>query len=316
MLSVSILIPCYNAVRWIGQAVQSALDQTYMDKEIVVVDDGSTDGSLDVIRSFGNRIYWETGPNRGGNVARNRLLDLAKGDWIQYLDADDYLQPGKVEDQIRFLAVNPEVDVVFGPVVMEYNSEMGIRQEMLSIPEPHDLWILLARWYLPQTGATLWNKKALVDVGGWKKGQPVCQEHELYLRLLMAGKLFAYCPTSGAMYRQWGEHTVCKRDMPEVLRRRLEIEQGMEDYLRKQGYLTKERLWAINMARFEIARIVWLTDQAGAIRIMEHVRAIQFDFAPRGIAAPIGYQCCLRILGFSGAERAACWWRKFKHIRG
>ena len=57
-------------------------------------------------------------------------------------------------------------------------------QEPVPIPEPHDPWILLARWYLPQTGASLWRKQALLDVGGWKPGQPACQEHELYLRLV------------------------------------------------------------------------------------------------------------------------------------
>jgi glycosyltransferase involved in cell wall biosynthesis len=67
---VSILIPCYNAERWIAQAIESALAQTSLDKEIIVVDDGSTDRSLNVIRSFNSRILWETGPNRGGNARR------------------------------------------------------------------------------------------------------------------------------------------------------------------------------------------------------------------------------------------------------
>src|SRR5947208_2592225 len=105
---VSILIPCYNAERWIAQAIESALAQTWPEKEVVVVDDGSTDGSLDVIKQFDGRIRWETGPNRGGNMARNRLRELAGGDWLQYLDADDYLLPDKIDDQMRFLAKAPE----------------------------------------------------------------------------------------------------------------------------------------------------------------------------------------------------------------
>jgi glycosyltransferase involved in cell wall biosynthesis len=70
---VSILIPCFNAERWIGQAIESALTQTYKLTEIIVVDDGSTDGSLEVLRSFDQHIRWETSPNRGANAARNRL---------------------------------------------------------------------------------------------------------------------------------------------------------------------------------------------------------------------------------------------------
>ena len=76
---VSILIPCYNAERWVGEAVQSALDQTYPKKEIIVVDDGSTDRSLDVIKSFGPRIRWETGPNRGANAPCRGLPKTGNG---------------------------------------------------------------------------------------------------------------------------------------------------------------------------------------------------------------------------------------------
>ena len=115
---VSILIPCYNAERWVAQAIESALAQTWSEKEIIVVDDGSRDGSLDVIKSFGNQIRWETGPNRGGNVTRNRLLELARGEWLQYLDADDYLLPPKVERQVTFLREYPACDVVYSPVLL------------------------------------------------------------------------------------------------------------------------------------------------------------------------------------------------------
>src|SRR5260221_12220127 len=101
MKKVSILIPCYNAERWIAQAIQSALDQTYANCEVIVADDGSFDRSLKIIRSFGERICCESGPNRGGNPTRNRLLELAHGDWVQYLDADDYLLPDKVARQVE-----------------------------------------------------------------------------------------------------------------------------------------------------------------------------------------------------------------------
>ena len=76
---VSILIPCFNAEHLVGQAIESALAQTWPHKEVIVVDDGSTDASLEVIRRFDRRIRWESGPNRGGNVARNRLLELSSG---------------------------------------------------------------------------------------------------------------------------------------------------------------------------------------------------------------------------------------------
>lgn len=305
MSLVSILIPCYNAERWVGQAIESALGQTWPDKEVIVVDDGSTDGSLAIIQSFGNRIRWETGPNRGGNPARNRLLELARGEWLQYLDADDYLLAQKVAQQMEFLAVHPETDVVFGPCTLEYWSEKEARRELSPIPEPHDLWVLLARWYLPQTGAPLWRKQALLDVGRWKPDQPCCQEHELYLRLLMAGKHLKFCPHNGSIYRQWSEETLWKHNKPEVWRQRLRIEEHAESFLQGRNELTPVRRWAINQARFEIARLTWQRNCAEALGIMETVHRSDPDFQPAGTAAPARYRMVYRVLGFRVAEMLA-----------
>jgi glycosyltransferase involved in cell wall biosynthesis len=302
---VSILIPCFNTKQWIGEAIDSALAQTWAEKEVIVVDDGSTDGSLDLIRGFERRIRWESGPNCGGNAARNRLLELSRGEWLQYLDADDYLFPDKIARQMEFLAVTPEPDVVFGPVTMEHWSEHDTRRELLPIPEPHDVWVLLASWRLPQTGPPLWRKRAIIDVGGWKRDQSCCQEHELYLRLLINKKRFLYHSTNGAVYRQWSNQTACKRDISEVHRRRLDIEQRIEDHLRANNQLTSERLRAISQARFEIARLAWQYDPELAVSIMDQVRSLDPGYVPKGAAAPTRYRMVYRCLGFQSAERLA-----------
>jgi hypothetical protein len=229
---------------------------------------------------------------------------------LQYLDADDYLLPSKVERQVEFLAAHPSADVIFGPVLMEYWSETASRREELPIPTPHDPWVLLARWYLPQTGASLWRRQAIVDVGGWKVDQPCCQEHELYLRLLKAGKRFEYCGGANAVYRQWSEQTVCKRDVREVYRRRLEIEQAAEDFLQSRGELTPKRQHAINLARFEIARSEWRSDEELARTILERVYETEPEFVPDDTpAAPPRYRIALRFLGFTRTERVAGWLR-------
>jgi glycosyltransferase involved in cell wall biosynthesis len=313
---VSILIPCYNAERWIVQCIDSALAQTWPEKEIIVVDDGSKDRSFEIIERFGNRIRLESGPNRGGNAARNRLLQLARGEWLQYLDADDYLLPDKVARQMEFLASRPEATIVIGPMTLEYWLEHSSRRELLPIPEPHDLWVLLARWFLPGTGSGIWAKRAILDVGGWNERQPCCQEHELYLRMLMAGKHFTICPHNGLIYRQWSEATVCNRDKSEVRKRRLEIEQRAEDFLRERKELTPERHWAINQARFEIARTAWQENHGVALDIMKIVRQSLPGFIPAGPAAPARYQAAYWLLGFRGAEILAQTWRRVKRGSG
>lgn len=307
---VSILIPCFNASRWIAQAIESALAQSWPHKEVIVVDDGSTDGSDAIIRTFDGRIRWQRQSNQGSNPTRNRLLSLARGAWLQYLDADDYLLPGKIQGQMASIERDPNVDVVFGPVTLEHGIGAGARRELLPIPEPHDLWILLARWHLPQTGAPLWRKAAIQDVGGWSPQQPACQEHELYLRLLMAGKRFAYTDSNGAVYRQWSEETLWKKNPARTRRLRLEIERRLEEFLRDRGELTPGRRWAINMARFEMARMAWLDDRQEALEIVRTIERSGDRFVPAGNAAPASYQLIYRLMGFTAAEAAAGWRRR------
>src|SRR4051812_41844998 len=108
----SVIIPCYQGEPVVREAIDSALRQTYQPTEVVVVDDGSTDASVEVLRSFGGRIRWETGPNRGASAARNRGLELARGELIQFLDADDLLHEDKIERQAEVL-LGDELDSVF-----------------------------------------------------------------------------------------------------------------------------------------------------------------------------------------------------------
>jgi glycosyltransferase involved in cell wall biosynthesis len=307
---VSILIPCYNAELWIAQAIDSALSQTYPKTEVIVVDDGSTDRSLEIIQGYGDRLRWETQPNQGGNITRNRLLELSTGEWLQYLDADDYLLPYKIANQMAFITSQASViyDVIYSPSIFEYWEGSGAQQAQQatdSIPEPHEPWCLLALWHLPQTGSPLWRRQAIVEVGGWKADQPCCQEHELYLRLLMAGKRFEYFAEAASVYRQWSDSTVCKRDKAETYRQRLGIEDRMEQYLTAQNQLTPLRQQALSQARFECARLIWLFDAQWAAALIRQIQNSDPGFVPTGLASPAFYRWTYRLLGFSIAEQIA-----------
>jgi glycosyltransferase involved in cell wall biosynthesis len=105
---VSILIPCYNASPWLADTIKSALNQTYSPIEIIVVDDGSTDGSASIARSFegqGVKVFIQ--PNSGASAARNRAWTESHGAYLQFLDADDLLSPDKIAEQVRLLRSLP-----------------------------------------------------------------------------------------------------------------------------------------------------------------------------------------------------------------
>jgi glycosyltransferase involved in cell wall biosynthesis len=101
---VSILIPAYNSQEWITETIQSALAQTWPKKEIIVVDDGSKDQTAEIAKRFESQgVRVVTQPNQGAAVARNTAFSLAQGDYIQWLDADDVLDPRKIENQVQQL---------------------------------------------------------------------------------------------------------------------------------------------------------------------------------------------------------------------
>jgi len=306
---VSILIPCFNAAHLAAYAIESALAQTGPETEVIVVDDGSTDGSLDVIRRYDGRIRWKTGPNLGSNRARNRLMELARGEWLQYLDADDYLRPGKIARQVELVREHPDCDVVYSPTGVELmvNGRLACTEE--PIPEPHDPWIKLAHWQLPQTGGALWKKRALQSVGGWRNDQPCCQEHELYFRLLQAGARFRHCDGCLAVYRTWDHGPRISNKAPrEVHRQRLLILAAAESHLAKRSELSSARRKAINDMRHITARTLWPKDRPWALQVAEAIRISDPNYYPWcQPGSPLLYSTAYRLLGFEAAQMlAAC----------
>jgi glycosyltransferase involved in cell wall biosynthesis len=106
---VSVIIPVYNSAQCISRAIDSVLAQTVTDYEIIIVDDGSTDNTTDVIRQYGSKVNYIHQDNAGVSVARNVGIAAAKGQWIAFLDADDEWLPSKLEMQMELLTRNPDL---------------------------------------------------------------------------------------------------------------------------------------------------------------------------------------------------------------
>ncbi|MDX6767714.1 MAG: glycosyltransferase family A protein [Candidatus Methylacidiphilales bacterium] len=111
---ISVIIPAFNREQYLGEAIRSALEQTLPPGEIIVVDDGSTDGTAAVARSFGGIVRCLSQKNQGAGPARNWGVESARGPWLAFLDSDDLWLPEKLEWQIRHLGTHPATDLVFG----------------------------------------------------------------------------------------------------------------------------------------------------------------------------------------------------------
>lgn len=296
---ITIAIPCFNAARWIAQAVQSALDQTWPDTETIVVDDGSTDESLDALAGFGNKIQLIKAGHRGGNHARNAAVQASTGEWIQFLDADDFLLPQKITRQFEEVA-HADADLIFSPVLFDQDGRRTANKVDAS-RDPETLWLA---WQLPQTGGCLWRKSALEKIGGWNEATPCCQEFELYLRAIEGGLRFRFAPTAGAVYRVWSEDTLCRKDPRQVIEVRTALYRDFVTWLRERNQLTPDRLALAGRACFEMARTLAKLDLAEAARYHDERKREQLIHLD-GPAAPLSYRTAYRTFGFSFAEKLA-----------
>jgi glycosyltransferase involved in cell wall biosynthesis len=301
--TVTIGIPCYNAAQWIAAAVQSALDQTWANKEVIVVDDGSTDTTLDELRQFANSIRVMKGPHEGPNHARNLILRAARGEWIQYLDADDYLRKEKIARQFEEAGRGAEeADVIYSPVLLEtWRDGRALPPVAERLDAEADVYTQLLRWELPQTGGALWRKAALLKIGGWEENRTqLCDEHNCYVRALKAQCGFVYAPTPNAVYRIWSEETRCRRDQRPVIKSRTKLCESLRDWLKARGMWTQAHREALGQSLLEMARKLASEDLSFATRYHEaHKEEIWLE----GPAAPKGYQLIYKTLGFRAAER-------------
>ncbi len=121
---VSVIIPVYNGEKYLAQAIESILAQTYRPIEIIVVDDGSTDGSDHIAQSFSDHVQYLYQSNRGGPAARNTGIKKARGSYFAFLDADDLWTEDKLTQQIDVMEADPVLQIVFGHVSHFYSPDI------------------------------------------------------------------------------------------------------------------------------------------------------------------------------------------------
>ena len=293
---VSIGIPAHNGAATVAAAVESALAQSWPRKEVLVVDDGSTDGSVQRLEPYRSRIRLLTQPNRGRASARNALLEASRGDWIQWLDQDDLLLPSKIAAQLAEARGGEGADVLYSPCLFEEGG--GALRLQAPCPEAD----LLSGWFageLPQTGGYLWRREAVLRLGGWSDRAPLFDDYELVGRALCEGLRFRLAPSRGAVWR-------IRRGPFSAERSRSFARQKTGVLVAMARWLDESRGWTPPLRRsageafFLAAR--WLArsgERAEAERLFTEASA-------RGWARPPSnplYRLLLRALGFARAER-------------
>src|SRR5437870_4182440 len=137
-LTIDVIIPVYQGEPFLGQAVESVLAQSYPATRLIVIDDGSTDGTAQVATRFGARVHYVYQDHQGIAPARNRGVELAQGDYLAFLDADDLWSAEKLERQVAAVSVSPAPDMVFGHVRHFHDPALTdkVKAQVYCPPEP------------------------------------------------------------------------------------------------------------------------------------------------------------------------------------
>jgi glycosyltransferase involved in cell wall biosynthesis len=198
--AVSVVIPVFNGARFLAEAVDSVLAQTFADLEIIVVDDGSTDATPAVAEGFGSRLRYVRQANRGVAAARNTGLGMAAGTYVAFLDADDVWLPRKIERQIGCAEREPRLAAI-GCGHFLTDERLNVREPV--IPSPCDLSDLVL--FKSNGGlfpGALFARKAEVDaVGGFDPDLFICEDLDLAIRVMERADVTCL-PEALLLYRQ------------------------------------------------------------------------------------------------------------------
>jgi len=232
MPRVSVIIPAYNAQRFVGEAIESALAQTYPDFEIVAVDDGSTDATLSILRSFEPRIRVISQPNRGPAAARNAGIRDSTGDYIAFLDGDDLWKIEKLSEQVALLDERSDVGLVYTESLM-FSDAAGKREIHRKIGyaiEP-SLGFLLHGNCIP-TSTVMFRRDCVEQVGRMSEARELLEggeDYEYWLRIAQCYSI-AGIPKPLAFYRTHRDNLMgAGEDVDRELRVSLQVLRAAEN---------------------------------------------------------------------------------------
>jgi glycosyltransferase involved in cell wall biosynthesis len=235
-IPVSIVIPAFNAERYVGAAVKSVLAQTYAPLEVIVIDDGSTDGTFAALQELAPAIRLIRQSNAGQAAALNRGWDMSSGELLGYLSADDLLLPGAIERTAAALAHDPAAVLAYpnfglidenakatGVVHAQDYSERALYRELVCLPGP----------------GALFRRTAFARVGGWNPALRQIPDLDFFLRLALQGP-FVHVPEVLAEFRMHGDSATYR---PVSRERAEEPIQMVREFFARTDIPPRQRAW-------------------------------------------------------------------------
>jgi glycosyltransferase involved in cell wall biosynthesis len=253
---VSVIIAAYNAQSYIDETVRSVLAQTHPAVEIIVVDDGSTDGTIERLAAFGDRIKLHQQANGGAAAARNAGARKATGEWIAFLDADDLWLPRKLECELM---------AADAPLVYTNRYNIGERGELPEVQSDvtqmleGDVFVeLMLRGNFITSSSVMLRREVFEQLGGFYEGLSRAEDYDMWLRVAERHPV-RYCHEPLVRYRfhasgKSRNHGLMRLARERIIARALASERG-----RTLGWMLKRRIWATTWQTS-----AWAAGQVGA----------------------------------------------------
>jgi glycosyltransferase involved in cell wall biosynthesis len=310
-MAVSVIIPCYNASRWIRETLDSVCAGQSMEMEIIVVDDGSKDDTAAIVEQEFAQARLIRTQNRGASHARNTGTQAASGEYIQYLDADDLLVPGKIAAQMKLL-VQTGADVAYGDWQRLVWKETGFEAgEIVQRRMRRHAELELFGYFWCPPAVYLFRRSIVERIGSWNPRLPIIQDARFALDCALHGARFAYQEGIVAFYREHGTDSLSRKDpvafVRDVYRNAGEVEQWWLEH----GGITEERRVALVECLGFVARASYEQDRDTFDQACEVLDRVAPGYVPvnrRKLAF------AAKLVGYRRAEAAAAVYRRVKRV--
>lgn len=325
-LDISVIVPAYNAEPWIAETLRSVLDQTidFTCYEVIVVDNGSEDRTREVaaetLRLAQVQVTLCSEPKRGPAHARNHGLRLARGSWIQFLDADDLLHRDKLVRQLPFAQTcSADVGVIYSAwQSLEARSEAEWTKGPSCVPEIDSqspsarLRSLIDVSGFFQIGSSLFRRDALLAVDGYRD-VGIIEDVDLYLRLAIGGWCFAHCFSHEPLfcYRRHKSGSLSTASAVAFADGVVRNAAFVESWARAHHVIDRFLSSRLIACYFQAARVFAGRDWARFDAVVERIENLSDKVIPPG---PPALAVLSKLMGYKNAERVALSWRAFKQL--
>jgi len=206
-MKISIITPSYNQASFIERTIQSVLSQGYKDLEYIIMDGGSTDGTVEILKKYSDKIIWKSEKDSGQSDAINKGLKMATGDIVAFLNSDDTYEPGALKKAAEFFQNNPGKKWVYGKCKIIDENDREIRKPITLyknlLLRKYSYRKLLSENFISQP-ATFWKRELHAEVGYFSEQEHYCMDYEFWLRIgakYLAGVIDEYL----ANFRIWAK---------------------------------------------------------------------------------------------------------------